>query len=173
MHVLGRAFVVLAIAWAVVLPLATFAATRPASDGLQPGFAFALVIYRIGSIVCHQRPERSFQLFAGQMPVCARCTGIYVGAALMALVAPLRRPRVARTDLGDRLTGSGSLAAATEAKWLLLISVLPMAATLVYEWSTGTTPAHWIRAASGLLVGATVSWIVCASLSTTREVEVM
>ena len=41
----------------------------------------ATLLYAIGSVICHQRPERSFHLDAVQLPVCARCLGIYVGAA--------------------------------------------------------------------------------------------
>lgn len=33
----------------------------------------------IGSAVCHQMAERSFILGGKQLPVCARCTGIYSG----------------------------------------------------------------------------------------------
>ena len=33
----------------------------------------------IGSVVCHQMAERSFILGGKQLPVCARCTGIYAG----------------------------------------------------------------------------------------------
>jgi uncharacterized membrane protein len=34
--------------------------------------------YAIGSVVCHQLPDRSFFLDGRQLPVCARCTGLYV-----------------------------------------------------------------------------------------------
>jgi uncharacterized membrane protein len=47
---------------------------------LQRGFA----------LVCHQQPERSFFLFGGSVAVCARCLGIYLGAAIGLL---LRAPR--------------------------------------------------------------------------------
>jgi uncharacterized membrane protein len=39
---------------------------------LQRGFAF----------VCHQQPERCFWIFGGPVAVCARCLGIYIGAAI-------------------------------------------------------------------------------------------
>lgn len=30
-------------------------------------------------LMCHGRPERSLELFGVPMPICARCTGIYLG----------------------------------------------------------------------------------------------
>jgi uncharacterized membrane protein len=38
-------------------------------------------IFAVGSLICHQRPERSFFLDGHQLPVCARCTGLYLSAA--------------------------------------------------------------------------------------------
>ena len=38
-------------------------------------------IYAVGSVVCHQLPERSFDLHGAQLPVCARCTGLYLSGA--------------------------------------------------------------------------------------------
>ena len=43
-------------------------------------------IYAIGSVICHQIPERSFFWDGHQLPVCARCTGLYLSEA-MGLVA--------------------------------------------------------------------------------------
>lgn len=40
------------------------------------------IIYAIGGVVCHQKPERSFFWAGQQFPVCARCTGLYVSAAV-------------------------------------------------------------------------------------------
>jgi uncharacterized membrane protein len=37
-------------------------------------------IFAVGSVICHQRPERSFFLDGHQFPVCARCTGLYLSA---------------------------------------------------------------------------------------------
>ena len=76
------------------------------------------------------------------MPVCARCTGIYVGAAITALVLTrVRSPRV-------------------NPRTLLLVSFLPTAVTLVFEWTTGVTPANWIRALAGAPLGAAVAWAI-------------
>jgi hypothetical protein len=161
-----RAFVALAILWVALLPIAAFAASHSPSPSAGIGYGFAFVIYRIGSVICQQRPERSFHLFAVQMPVCARCTGIYAGAALMAAVVAWRG-----VDGVRLLSRSGSIrrgepwACSIAARGVLLMSLMPNAATLVYEWSTNQMPAHWIRAMSGVMLGAAVAWIVCGITS--------
>ncbi len=38
-------------------------------------------IFAIGSVICHQLPDRSFFIDGRQLPVCARCTGLYLGGA--------------------------------------------------------------------------------------------
>ena len=43
---------------------------------------FSEFIFAVGSLICHQRPERSFFVDGHQLPVCARCTGIYLSGAL-------------------------------------------------------------------------------------------
>jgi hypothetical protein len=43
---------------------------------------------------------------------------------------------------------------------ILLVSALPTAATLLFEWTTGHTPGNWTRAVSGVPLGAAVGWIV-------------
>src|SRR4051812_18010349 len=81
-----------ALLWVTVL----VATTSPAAH--QPGrirTVMRTAVYAVGAVICHQRPERSFEIWHSQMPVCARCTGIYLGAALVAvllLAAPPRQP---------------------------------------------------------------------------------
>jgi uncharacterized membrane protein len=107
-------------------------------------------VYLTGRLLCHQLPERSFFLWGAQMPVCARCTGIYAGAAVAAIVASsLAAPKHGRREGGSA------------AKLALLGAALPTLATLVYEWTTGQTPANWIRASAGVPIGVVVAWIVC------------
>jgi uncharacterized membrane protein len=139
----GRfAFVLLSMAWAVLLPVATLAASR-AESASSTASALAFVVYRAGSILCHQRPERSFHLWAAQLPVCARCTGVYVGAAVVAVVARWLQPSAERPPKG-----------------FVLLAVVPTAITLAYEWTTGDMPSNGVRFAAGLPLGAVVSWLV-------------
>ena len=42
---------------------------------------FLAFIFAVGSVICHQLPERSFFLDGRQLPVCARCTGLYLSGA--------------------------------------------------------------------------------------------
>ena len=135
------------MAWAAMLPAAAIATTRPSDSAFGLGYGFALFVYAIGSYLCHQRPERSFHLLGVQLPVCARCTGLYAGAAIVAVRSYAPRPYTRRT-----------------ARTALLVSALPTIATLAYEWTTGDTPGNWTRAISGVPFGACVAWIVFAGL---------
>lgn len=45
----------------------------------------ATLIYGVGAVICHQIPDRSFFWAEQQLPVCARCTGLYVSGAVALL----------------------------------------------------------------------------------------
>jgi uncharacterized membrane protein len=141
-----RALVAASVAWALLLPAATFAAAQARSADAWS--AVVLVAYGIGRVVCHQLPERSFHLWGHQMPVCARCTGIYAGASVAALAAGTARLTPDRMP-DPRL-----------ARRVLLAAALPTALTLIYEWTTGDTPANAIRAAAGFPLGAAAAWLI-------------
>jgi len=150
---LRRAFVAASLTWTAALPLATWWASRPHPS--IPGYTFALSVYAIGSLVCHQRPERSFWMWSAQMPVCARCAGIYLGAAAVGVGAfvegagPQRFSRLAQETRRLRA--------------LVLAAALPTAATLLFEWTTGRTPSNLVRAFAGFPLGAVVAWMVARS----------
>ena len=142
-----------AVLWAAALPAAAYLAT------LSSGAAqlLAVAVYGLGSVICHQRADRSFHLFAEQLPVCARCTGLYAGAALTAIAQlwgrRLRRPAADLTPAARRL---------------LAITALPMAASIVYEWTTGDVPSNLARAATGIILGAGVAYVILAAVDSTR-----
>src|SRR4051794_16866562 len=77
---LRRAFIAATIAWPLLLVAAPYAASRAHATAFST--ALIALVYGIGSVICHQRPERSLSLWHAQMPVCARCTGIYAGAVI-------------------------------------------------------------------------------------------
>src|SRR4029450_12060460 len=121
---LRRAFVGASVTWFVALPLGACASSRPYPPA--PVYLLSFGTYLVGSLLCHQRPERSFFLWGSQMPVCARCTGIYAGAAIAALVLPV----VARLK-PSRLRSLASAGGTRQwARMLLIVSIVPAAATL-------------------------------------------
>jgi uncharacterized membrane protein len=144
-----RAFMAASVAWVIVLPLAPLAASRPHQSVAL--FSFAYGAYAIGSVICHQIAARSFHLASAPLPVCARCTGIYAGAAVAALAGVLGAPR---TPAGD------ARARTALCRRVLLLAVVPTAATLAFEWTTGVTPPNAVRALAGAPIGAAVAWIV-------------
>jgi hypothetical protein len=157
MHWLRRAFVSAATVWPMALLLAPVAAIRPQPSSI--GYGFAFVMYTAGSLICHQRPERSFHLLGAQLPVCARCMGIYAGAAVTACLFTLGRTWSVTED-SSRAPGSIAQDFSPAARTVLFVSALPTAATLLFEWATGQTPGNWTRAVSGVPLGAAVAWIV-------------
>ena len=153
MRKLGTVFVAASVAWAVLLIATPLLASR--AHASQASSLLILGVYGIGSLVCHQWPERSYHLWTAQMPVCARCAGIYFGAAIGAVVSSRSAQAFAR-----RGTGPFAL---RHARTLLALAAAPTVVTLVYEWTTGAMPAHAIRAAAGAAIGVVVAWLVVAA----------
>ena len=137
-----RALAAADVLWTASLVVAAYAASHAGAGAAAR--LIATVDYAVGSIVCHQRPERSFHLWGAQLPVCARCTGIYAGAIAGALL-PLRG-RIGR------------------AGWFLALAASPALASLAYEWIAGSTPSNMVRAATGVLLGAAVMIVLRGEL---------
>ena len=154
---LRPAFVTASIAWALVLPLAPAIAARAHATPIEGGFLLA--VYAIGSGICHQRPERSFFLWSHQMPVCARCAGIYVGAAIAAIAAMGKE----MAPLKGRPT--------SVLRAILAAASAPAAASILYEWITGDMPSHWVRAATGVPLGAAIAATIMFGLAGTRAAD--
>ena len=115
------------------------------------GFTAAFV-YSAGAIVCHQLPERSFVLAGRQLPVCARCTGLYLGVALgLAGWLAVRRMR----------TWSGLVQPRR-----VLIALLMVAAPTAVSWATGVVGiwdgTNATRAVLALPLGITAGAIAAA-----------
>ena len=146
-RVLRAVFVGAAVSWAAALFAATWIASQP--HLARAVYLASAGVYVFASALCHQRPERSFQLWGSQMPVCARCAGIYLGAAVAVLWSAARglQPSAGRSPKGLALQA-------------IIVGSLPSAATLVYEWTTGIVPSNWTRAAAGFPLGLAVAWVV-------------
>lgn len=109
------------------------------------------ILYAAGSLICHQIPERSFHLDAFQLPVCARCLGLYAGGAVGSLGAALTLGRryapwpPVRKDLVYAATA---------------LAALPTIATVVLEWIAGWAVSNTARATAGLPLGFVVAFVV-------------
>jgi uncharacterized membrane protein len=107
-------------------------------------------LYLVGSVVCHQIPERSFYLAGAQLPVCARCTGLYIGGlvGLVVWAAYRRRTIASRTAQG-----------------LLLVAAVPTLMTLATADVGWWDPTNIMRAALAAPLGMAGGIVVAAGLS--------
>jgi len=105
--------------------------------------AITLAIVFFFSPVCHQDPVRSFWLFGGPVAVCARCLGIYLGAAAGAWIPAPRRVLLAGLALFATLNLADVLteASAWHGNWILM------------------------RFALGLLLGGAASGLIAEALT--------
>jgi uncharacterized membrane protein len=102
-------------------------------------------VYLLASVICHQRPERSFSTSGVQWPVCARCSGLYIAApfgALLALVA-------------GRAAGDG-----TRTRLLLVLLGLPTLITFLIEAAGIAHVGNLGRALAAGPLGAAIGWLL-------------
>ena len=111
-------------------------------------FAAPRLVFPLGAYICHQRPERSFFFHGEQLPVCARCTGLYAGAALAVPAA---------------LVAAAALAP-SRARRVLVIAALPTAITWTLEFAGVTAFSNVSRSIAALPLGFTAAWLVFAVL---------
>ena len=165
--VLRRAFVVASATWAALLVIVPLLMSRPHASA--PVTALVVAVYGVGSLVCHQLAERSYRLWSSQMPVCARCTGIYFGAAVSSILFSVAHPaRLKPSHYGGAARARATIArelrpSVIAARAVIGVAVLPSAATLVYEWTSGVTPTNAVRFAAGLPIGLAVAWLIVSA----------
>jgi uncharacterized membrane protein len=134
------------VRWYAIVPatLAGVAVAVPVLMARAPEIGFAL--QRGFALVCNQRPERSFLLFGGSVAVCARCLGIYLGAAVGLLL------RVSRK--------------------VALRCLLAAVALTLADWLAELCGLHgnWMlaRSALGFMLGATAAGLVMASINNVK-----
>ena len=115
----------------------------------------AAITYLFGSLICHQLPDRSFHLDGVQLPVCARCIGLYAGTALMTL------SRLVPWS-GARTNDQGWLTPRT----ILVAGLAPTLLTVVLEMLGAWSPSNVVRAAAGLALGGAVAFVVTGAVAT-------
>ena len=135
----------LASAWLLLLIAAPFLVTP-----------LAAALYGAGALICHQLPERSFHLGGFQLPVCARCFGLYAGGAMGGLAA---------AGIGQRLRARP--VATNRWNWIVTaVAAVPTGATFVLEWGAGWPMSNTARAIAALWLGAAVAFVVVRALAT-------
>ena len=116
----------------------------------------------LGAAVCHRITGRSFTINGRQLPLCARCTGMYLGVALtfltLGLAGRLRRRDLPPLRLLLVLAGFVGLMAVDG---LNSYSHFFPHAPHLYE------PRNWLRLATGLGAGLAMGLVVFPALAQT------
>jgi uncharacterized membrane protein len=98
-------------------------------------------------LMCHGRPERCLELLGTPMPICARCTGIYLGmvAGLVGFLAI--RQVVAWSEKGLRSVA--------------MVAIVPLAIDGLTQLSGLRESTNELRVATGLVAGLAFGlWIL-------------
>lgn len=97
-------------------------------------------------LMCHGRVERCFLLFGEPMPICARCTGVYLGmlgGIVLFWLVPLLRERVMRG--------------------FAFAAVVPLALDGVTQLAGLRESTNSLRVATGLIAGLAFGlWVLSA-----------
>lgn len=154
-RVWGWGYVILAAAWAawiVALPpaLNQFPSSRVVA-------AAGALTYRAAGLVCHQDPARSYRTGRWPVPVCARCTGLYLGGALGAVIGAASARRAWRTRRRPEFD-------IHRVRWVLILAALPTGTLWLAERAAGFAVSNTARAAGGVPFGMAVSWLVTVAL---------
>lgn len=114
----------------------------------------AALTYRAGAVICHQQDARSFHIGRVRMPVCARCFGLYGGAAIGSLLAAAWLCAAITRAQGVRRLSLG--------RWrlLALAGAFPTMAAWCGEHLAGLAIPGSSRALLAVPLGAVVSAIV-------------
>jgi uncharacterized membrane protein len=111
--------------------------------------AIASSLYKTFSFVCHQIPERSFHLAGHQFGVCSRCTGLYAGFAVAALIYPLARS-LKRNDTPSRI-------------WLVLATI-PLIVDFALGYFSIWENTHLSRFLTGALLSSAAVFYILPGL---------
>ena len=137
-------------------------------------------IFAVGSVICHQRPERSFFFDGHQLPVCARCTGLYLSGLAgfaawlvwrrMAVLVPgtnsaseaVSVPGTNSAGKAVSVPGTNSAVDPKVAGRLLAIAAMPTALSLLTAAIGVWDGSNFTRALLAIPLGASAGAIVAA-----------
>jgi hypothetical protein len=139
-----------AVVWAILIVAAPWAGVAAGAPSVARWTAAGT--YLAGSVVCHQRSERSFHLHDMKWPVCARCSGLYLGGAAGVLLAWLSGRRRTAVPFGAW-------------RGILIATAAPTAVTLGLEWWNPAWSSGLVRALSAAPLGAAFGVLLAASMS--------
>ena len=125
-----------AVAWALLVIAA------PAGLATSSLSSLSASLYLAGSQICHQLSDRSFAYAGVQLPVCARCFGLYVSGAAGAVLAWPFNPRPVRW-----------------ARLALALVAIPTAATWALEAAGLIAFSNISRALAALPLGGVAGWV--------------
>ena len=108
-----------------------------------------MAVYHAGSLVCHQRPERSFNRAGAEVAGWARCVGRDLSGAVGLVVASRRR---------------GSISGATS-RLVLAMAALPVAVTVALEWLGLIHTTNIVRMLTGFPLGFAAAVVIARSLA--------
>lgn len=109
----------------------------------------ACIFNYIGHLVCHQLPDRNLWIGGHYLPVCARCTGAYLGFYIGYLLLPMRKKEAC---------GPPNL-------WITSLMVAPMIFDAGTQLIGLRTSTNELRLVTGLLFGAALSPFLVYSLA--------
>jgi uncharacterized membrane protein len=139
----------LAALWAAAI----FVAPLSADHAPQSVRVATALTYVGAGYICHQRPERSFHLGGHQLPVCARCTGLYLAAPFGLAAVMLMRRRGAADDRAYRWW-----------RTTIVLAAIPTAVSVGLEWIGGPgLSSNVSRALTALPLGAAIAALLGAA----------
>jgi uncharacterized membrane protein len=149
MRVLARLLVVASVAWLGAVIAAPFA-IQSSSQSIRDA---AAVVYAAAGFICHQRPERSYWIAGEQLPVCARCTGLYVSAAIGGPIAYVYAMALS----------------SARARMAAVAAGLPTLITWSMEMAGLAHPSNTVRAVAALPLGFAVAWLLMSTVRASTE----
>jgi len=115
----------------------------------------------VGYAVCHRIPSHSFFIAGRQLPLCARCSGTFLGAlsGLVGQAVVLKRRRAAGFPPGPILVVMLGFVVLWGFDGLNSYMSMSLGRPLLY------TPQQWLRLATGTLTGVTISSVLWPTIN--------